>query len=63
VALTQRTAEAPPQAALTQRTADAVRNPLLSDMAAAGSCSGVWILGDTLEVSRVMGAHVWALTH
>jgi hypothetical protein len=25
--------------------ADAVRNPLLSDMAAAGSCSGVWILG------------------
>ena len=49
--------------------ADAVRNPLLSDMAAAGSCFGVWnILGfDSLEVSRVMGwvmgAHMWALTH
>jgi hypothetical protein len=25
--------------------ADAVRNALLSDMAAAGSCFGVWILG------------------
>ena len=44
--------------------ADAARNPLLSDMAAAGrSCFGVWILGVSLEVSRVMGAHMWALTH
>jgi hypothetical protein len=40
-----------------------VRKPLLSDMAAAGSCFGVWILGfDSLEVSRVMGWVMWGPT-
>jgi hypothetical protein len=83
VALTQHTAEAPPQAALTQHTAEAPPQAALTQrttevppQAAPTRCATLtpgyggrwqplWCVdpGLSLEVSRVMGAHMWALTH
>jgi len=83
VALTQHTAEAPPQAALTQHTAEAPPQAALTQrttevppQAAPTRCATLtpgyggrwqplWCVdpGLSLGVSRVMGAHMWALTH
>ena len=68
--LTQRTAEAPPQAVLTQRTAEVPPQAAPTRCATltpgyGGRWQPLWRVdpGLSLEVSRVMGAHMWALTH
>jgi hypothetical protein len=70
VALTQHTAEAPPQAALTQRTTEVPPQAAPTRCATltpgyGGRWQPLWCVdpGLSLEVSRVMGAHMWALTH
>jgi hypothetical protein len=70
VALTQHTAEAPPQAALTQRTTEVPPQAAPTRCATltpgyGGRWQPLWRVdpGLSLEVSRVMGAHMWALTH
>ena len=69
-ALTQHTAEAPPQAALTQRTTEVPPQAAPTRCATltpgyGGRWQPLWRVdpGLSLEVSRVMGAHMWALTH
>ena len=66
----QRTAEAPPQAALTQRTTEVPPQAAPTRCATltpgyGGRWQPLWCVdpGLSLEVSRVMGAHMWALTH